>query len=94
MDIERIKAKLRDIAGHRKHVRFAELENLLDNHIGPMFGNYNHHGSPHHAFTVDKETFNIAEPKSQFVKKPYIDAFLDAMAALGLFDPEDGDENS
>lgn len=94
MDIERIRERLADIAGRRKHVRFDEIANLLDKHIGPIVPNYNHHGSPHHAFTVgtetEVETFTIPEPKGQFVKKVYIDKFLDAMAALGFHDEEEG----
>ena len=59
--------------------------------IGPLYPNYNHHGSPHHAFTVGDRTFNIAEPKGgkDFVKAPYVKAFLNAMEALGLFAEEE-----
>lgn len=94
MDSDRIRDRLREIAGRKKHVRFEEIFKLLENHIGPMFPNYNHHGSPHHTFTVGQETFCIAEPKKAFVKKPYVDAFLDAMAAVGLFEQEGDDEKS
>lgn len=74
-------------------MRFDELEGLLDKHIGPMFPNYNHHGSPHHAFTVGTETFNIPEPKGKFVMKYAVDKFLDKMEAVGLFEPEDDNED-
>lgn len=93
MDFERIRKRLADIAGRRKHVRFEEIANLLDKHIGPIVPNYNHHGSPHHAFTVgieaEVETFTIPEPEGQFVKKVYVDKFLDAMAVLGFYDEEE-----
>jgi len=89
MDLERIRARIADIATRPKHVRFDELSNLLDNHIGPLYENYNHHGSPHHAFTLRDQTFNIAQPHSGSVKARYIRSFLDAMEALGLYDPED-----
>jgi hypothetical protein len=94
MDVERIKARLREIAGRRKNVRFDELINLLDNHIGPLFENYNHHGKTHHAFTVGSQTFNIPEPKGKFVMKYAVDKFLDKMEAVGLFEPEDDDANA
>jgi hypothetical protein len=90
MDSERLKSKLREIARSPKNVRFVDIENLLDNHIGPLFENYNHHGNPHHAFTLRNQTFNIAEPKgSPFVKKVYVKKFLDAMEALGLWSSEE-----
>jgi len=71
-------------------VRFRDIENLLENHIGPRFPPYNHHGNPHHAFTVGGLTFNIAEPrKGNFVKKVYVDRFLLVMERLGLYEPGD-----
>lgn len=88
MNRERIKAAIQAIADSPKTVRFDELITLLDNHVGPMFPNYNHHGSPHHAFTVGAQTFNIAKPHGAFVKKCYVDKFLDAMEAVGLYDGE------
>jgi hypothetical protein len=55
-----------------------------------MFPKYNHHGSPHHAFTVGGQTFNIAQPHNNdnYVKKCYIEKFLDAMVAVGLYSRE------
>lgn len=94
MDRQRINERLRDFASRARHVRFREIEALLDNHIGPLFPNYNHHGSPHHAFTVGSETFNIAEPKGkEFVKQTYVKTLLDSMEALGLFEAEENDES-
>ena len=92
MDLERIKTKIREIAASPKNVEFSELVALLDNHIGPMYENYNHHGNPHHAFTLGTRTFNIAQPKRGNVKKVYVDKFLEAMEALELYDPEENDE--
>ena len=89
MDIERIKSRIREIALSPRNVRFSELVRLLDGHIGPLYPGYNHHGSPHHAFTVGGRTFTVAEPKRGCVKKPYVDQFLDVMEELGLFDPEE-----
>jgi hypothetical protein len=90
MDIKRIRAKIADFASHPKHVRFDELETLLDNHIKYLFPNYSHHGNPHHAFTVGGSTFNISKPHGGgFVKKRYIEFFLEAMEAVNLYDPED-----
>ena len=90
MDRDRIQEALRGIARRKNHVRFRELQSLLDNHIGPLYPNYNHHGSPHHAFTAGDRTSNIAEPKGKdFVKAPYVKAFLNAMEALGLFAEEE-----
>jgi hypothetical protein len=91
MDRKRLNEALRDIAGRKKHVRFRELESLLDNHIGPLCPNYNHHGSPHHAFTVgEHQTFVIPEPKrTPFVKEVYVSRFLDEMEALGLYTEAD-----
>ncbi len=89
MDLDRIKARIQEIAANRKNVDFAELAVLLDNHIGSLFPNYNHHGNPHHAFTVGNQTFNVSQPKRGCVKKPYVDKFVDAMEALGMFDPEE-----
>jgi hypothetical protein len=90
MDEARIRQKLLEIAGNAKHVRFRDIENLLDNHIGPRFPDYNHHGSPHHAFTVGGLTFNVAEPrKGEFVKECYVKKFLHRMDLLGLCDLED-----
>jgi len=92
MDLERIRARIADIASRPKHVRFDELSNLLDNHIGPLYANYNHHGCPHHAFSIGGETFTIAQPHGGgFVKPVYVRKFVDAMEALGLFDPEDNE---
>lgn len=91
MDLDRIRARIADIAARPRHVRFEEVSNLLDNHIGPRYANYNHHGNPHHAFTLGEHTFNIAQPHSGFVKPRYIRNFLEAMQALDLYDPEGGD---
>ncbi len=88
MDLQRIRAKIREMAASPKNVRFDEIENLLDTHIRPYFPDYSHHGNPHHAFTVGGQTFNIARPHSGCVKKPYIMKFLDAMEIIGLYDPE------
>lgn len=95
MDVRRIKARIADIASRPKNVRFEELETLLDNHIGPLFKNYNHHGHPHHAFTIGGNTFNVAQPHGGgFVKKRYIEFFLEAMEAVGFYDPGAKDEPS
>lgn len=88
MDRQRIRAKIRAMADSPKNVRFEEVQNLLDIHIQPLFSDYSHHGSAHHAFTVGGQTFNIAKPHSACVKKPYIMKFLDAMAMVDLYDPE------
>jgi hypothetical protein len=88
MDLQRIRAKIREMAASPKNVRFDEIENLLDNHIGPLFLDYSHHGNPHHAFTVGGQTFNIAKPHSGRVKRKYIMNFLDAMEMIDLYDPE------
>lgn len=72
-------------------VRFRELEALLDHHVSELFPeNYDHSGSPHHAFTVGGQTFNIPEPKgSPFVKPISVRKnFLNAMRALGLYEEE------
>jgi hypothetical protein len=88
MDRQRIRAKIREMAASPKNVRFDDVENLLDNHIGPLFPNYSHHhGSTHHAFTVGRQTFNIAKPHAGGVKKPYIMKFLDAMEMVDLYEP-------
>ena len=76
------------MAANPKSVRFDEIVNLMDNHIGPLFANYSHRGGAHHAFTVGSRTFNIAKPHAGCVKKPYIMRFLDAMAMVDLYDPE------
>jgi hypothetical protein len=88
MDRQRIRAKIREMAENPKGVRFDEIENLLDTHIRPLFPDYNHHGNPHHAFTVGGQTFNISKPHAGCVKKPYIMKFLDTMAMIDLYDPE------
>ena len=89
MDRQRIRAKIWEMAASPKNVRFDEIVNLLDSHIGQLFPNYSHHhGSTHHAFTVDRHTFNIARPHAGCVKKPYIMKFLDAMEMIGLYDTE------
>ena len=88
-DLARIRKNIEEIAASPKNVDFDELVSLLDNHIGKMYANYNHHGNPHHAFTVGQQTFNIAKPRQGCVKKVYIEKFLDAMQALGLHDPEE-----
>jgi len=90
MDRARIIDRIREIASSRKNVRFSELESLLDNHIKYLFPNYNHHGGRHHAFTVGQSTFTIPEPQRGNVKKKYVDQFLDAMQAEGLWDPGEG----
>ena len=37
MDLQRIRAKIREMAASPKNVRFDEVENLLDKHIGRAF---------------------------------------------------------
>jgi hypothetical protein len=89
MDRSRIAEALEDIAGRLAHVRFTEIENLLDKHIKPLCQNFNHHGHPHHAFTVFEQTFVVVEPKkSPFVKKVYVKKFLEAMQGAGFYCPE------
>jgi len=90
MDRQRIEAAIRDIATSPKNVHFDDLVNLLDNHIKHLFPGYNHHGNPHHAFTVAGQTFNIAKPHGQGkVKSVYVRNFLAAMEAAGLYSPEE-----
>jgi len=89
MDRKRIGLALQDIASRRRNVRFREIETLLENHVRLIFPNFNHHGSPHHTFTVGNQTFCVAEPHhSPFVKKVYVDLFLEAMEAVGLYERE------
>ena len=91
MELQRIRARIREMAASPKNVRFDEVETLLDNHIGPLFPNYSHHHkSTHHAFTVGTPTFTIPKPHAGCVKRKYIMNFLDAMEMIGLYDP-DGD---
>jgi hypothetical protein len=59
---------------------------------GAMYPNYNHHGNPHHAFTLGSSTFNIAQPRRGCVKRIYIEKFLEAMVSLGLYEPEGNNE--
>ena len=87
MNRERIIAVIEQIAASPKNVRFEELKNLLDTHIKPMFPDYNHHGNPHHAFTVGGRTFNVAEPRKGCVKPVYVKKFLEAMEAVELYTP-------
>ena len=95
MDEKRINDAIRELARRRTHVRFREIERLLENHIGPKFPNYNHHGRPHHAFTLGVATFNIAEPRrGEFVKPVYVRQFLEAMESLDLYQPEETNEGS
>jgi hypothetical protein len=55
----------------------------------PLFPNFNHHGGPHHTFTVGNQTFCVAEPHhSPFVKKIYVNLFLEAMEAVELYERE------
>lgn len=89
MDLDRIRARIAEIAASPTNVRIEDLISLLDNHIGPRFANYNHHGSRHHAFTLDDQTFTIAHPHKGCVKRVYIKIFLNHMEALGLYSPED-----
>jgi hypothetical protein len=89
MDLTRLRKRIKEIADSPKNVRFDELSNLLDNHIEPLFHDYNHHGNPHHAFTVGGQTFNISEPHQGKVKEVYVKKFLEAMEAVGLYEPEE-----
>lgn len=90
MDEERLRKAIGAFAASPKNVHFQELVSLLDNHIGPMFRNFNHHHrSSHHAFTVGDQTFTVAQPKGAHVKPVYVKKFLRAMEALKLFEPED-----
>lgn len=89
MDLDRIRQRIKEIGASPKNVHFEDLENLLENHIGPMFANYNHHGNPHHAFTVGDQTFNVARPHQGCIKERYVQYFLEAMRALGLYEPEE-----
>jgi len=94
MDMERIKDRIRDIARNPKHVRFEELQTLLDNNIQYAVEKYNHrHGTgSHHAFTVGNgvnvATFCIPH-RRPFVLKVYAHEFLKAMVKVGLYDPEE-----
>jgi hypothetical protein len=89
MDRERIKDRIKEFAARPKNVRYGELETLLDNHIKHLVENFNHHGKgSHHAFTVGANTFTIPD-RRPFVLKVYVKNFLDAMAAIELYDPED-----
>jgi hypothetical protein len=87
MDRERLRSRIAEIARNPKHVRFAQLQRLLDVHIQPLVPNYNHHhkGS-HHAFTVGAKTFTVPD-RRPFVFNIYVMNFLDAMEALDLYEP-------
>jgi hypothetical protein len=90
MDVDRIKARVADLAKSPKNVRFEELETLLDSHIGHLFGNYSHRDrGSHHAFTLGDKTFNIKKPNAGCVNKVYVRQFLNVMEELGLYDPEE-----
>lgn len=89
MDLFRIRERIRETGASPKNVRFEELVALLDNHIGPMYANYNHRPGSHHAFTLGDQTFTIPVPKGSCVKPVYVKNFLKRMESLGLYDPEE-----
>jgi hypothetical protein len=93
MNLDRIKDRVAQIAQNPAHVRFSEVETLLENHIRLAVTKYNHHGKgSHHAFTVGNErgvvTFTIPD-RRPFLLKKYVLLFLNNMEELGLYVPED-----
>ena len=93
MDDDRLKARVREIAGSLKNVRFSELLTLLDNHVQPYcqtrglaYVHRNPRGS-HHGFTVGSRVFNVVTPHgTSFARREYVQDFLDAMEEIGLYE--------
>jgi hypothetical protein len=93
MEIKRIRVRIAQIAASPKNVRFKEVSDILDKHIGQHFDNYSHRqNGTHHAFTLGIVSFSIAEPHGGgCVKKPYVRQFLDAMEELDFYRPEEAE---
>ena len=93
MNEDRLRERIREIAGSVKNVRAEELFSLLDKPVqaycqerGLPFDHRNRGGS-HHAFTVGSSRFTMVKPHGTSLLKPvYVRAFLDAMEELDLFE--------
>jgi hypothetical protein len=93
MNDDRLKQRIREIAGSVKNIRDDELFTLLDNHIQPFCLSrelpYDHRsrGGSHHVFTVGACTFNIVKPHGTSLLKPvYVRTFLEAMEEIDLYE--------
>jgi len=89
MDIQRIRNRIQEFAASPSNVRFSEIDAFICNQLIPALGGKARppRGS-HYTYTVGDQTFVIARRASQ-IKKVYVKEFLDRMAALGLYDPEE-----
>ena len=88
-ELEQIKERIRELAGRRKNVRFSEISwvvNQLSRNGYPTKAKEWAHGV---IFTVGTaEPFNVCTHNrgSSQLKPSYVDAFIDVMTELGLYE--------
>jgi hypothetical protein len=87
MDLARIKDHVRQMAANSKNVRFEEIDVFIRQQLIASFGGSSRSNGSHHTYTVADRTFGIPRRSGQ-IKLCYVRSFLEAMEALGLYDPE------
>jgi hypothetical protein len=87
MDLARIKERIRAFAASPRNVRFDDIDNFIRNQLVARFGGGARSNGSHYTYTVADRTFGITRRSDQ-IKQCYVRGFLEAMAALGLYEPE------
>ncbi len=92
MDETLIKKEIAKIARSPKNVRFESLVTLLDNHIRRCFPQVQPPTGAGFTSCIHGrgENSTIVKPKQGCVKRVYVDYFLEAMEAVGLYDSGGG----
>ena len=84
-DLETIKEKIRNIAGHRKNVTFDEIQWVVSQ-LGQFYDVGMRRATHGVLFKVGNQRFMVSShnPGSKQVKSYAVDGFINAMVELGL----------
>jgi hypothetical protein len=87
-DLKKTKDLIRELAGRRKNVRLPEIERVINGLKANGFLVRIKENEHQKKFTVNDHAFSVCTHHSggSQLKAVYVDAFIDAMINLGLYD--------
>jgi hypothetical protein len=89
-ELNRVKERIRDLAGRRKNVRLAEIEWVVKQLGLCGYGVSSRTNGHQTLFRIGQTRFGVCHhnPGETQVKRCYVDHFLNVMIDLGLYDEQ------
>ncbi len=89
-ELNRIKARIRELAVRRKNVRLVEIQSIVNQLALAGFETRSKNNGHQTLFRVGSRRFGVCchNPGSAQIKPCYVDEFLNAMAELGLYEED------